>query len=147
MSAHAAFLIAPAGRSGRLAATTRPGGQGIGLPGGKLLPGESAAAAAVREAAEEGWQFAGPARLILVHRAEVDGRPVEWYATRQPVYRLAAGRHAEAGRVEPVTATVEQVRASGHGNRAALAAWRAAGFDCRPSLGRTVARILREVRP
>lgn len=116
---HAAFVLAWAG--GGIAATTRPGEPGrFGLPGGKLLPGETAEAAAVREALEEGWRVFGP--LAEVHWAHVEGRPVVWLAAERAEI-LPAGTHAEAGRVEPVAATLAEIAAGGFRNADALQAW------------------------
>lgn len=118
----AAFVIAPAGDDA-IAATTRAADRGetgrIGLPGGKLDSGESPINAARREAAEEGWFISG--EFHLVHEAEVDGRPVQWFASRSPAVWLRD--HAEAGRVEPVAVATALIADSGYGNRAAMAAY------------------------
>ena len=147
MCPKSAFLAARC-LDGRWAATTRPADRGqagrIGLPGGKVEAGEHPAAAALREAAEEGWRILrhvpdpqgrldhpgrwvpiAPSDLIPIHEQLVEGRPVVWYAPPPGCYavRDLSGRHKEAGRVEPVRATSRQIRASGWGNDAALAAW------------------------
>ena len=145
---HAAFILART-LDGCWAATTRPADRGqagrIGLPGGKIESGEDPAAAALREAAEEGWrimrhvpdprgrvdhpgrwELVAPGDLIPIHQRLVEGRPVVWYAPPAGCYavRDLSGRHKEAGRVEPVRVRARQIRASGMGNRDALAAWR-----------------------
>ena len=129
MSVHAAFIVARVGVAAQLryAATTRAADRGeagrIGLPGGKVEPGESPAEAARREALEDGWRIEGD--LVLVHLADVEGRLVQWFAPADPDARAwRIWDHAEAGRVEPITATRSQLLVSGYGIRAALAAYR-----------------------
>ena len=115
MTPFAVFVIAPTA-AGAIAATTRAADRGeagrIGLPGGKLDPGETPVDALIRECAEEGWAIHGVSPNP-VHRDTVDGREVWWFrassATPLPYYK-------EQGRISPVHATPEQVRASGYGN-------------------------------
>lgn len=111
--AFAAFVVAPV--RGGIAATTRAADRGeagrIGLPGGKVDPGETEKAAALREAAEEGWAVRGPLRET--HRALVEGREVVWFVARG-AQRLAS--YKEQHRIRPVVATRAQIAASGYGN-------------------------------
>ncbi|MDX9971902.1 MAG: NUDIX domain-containing protein [FCB group bacterium] len=119
---HAAFIVAPAGRDNLIAATTRAADRNeagrIGLPGGKVDPGESARDAAIREAAEEGWAVYG-VEAEPYHVAEVEGRMVAWFLADMAIARE---EFPEQGRIEPIAATWYQVAASGYGNDAAMAA-------------------------
>ena len=113
----AVFVLAPSG-AGTVAATTRAADRGeagrIGLPGGKVDAGEDPRVAALRESAEEGWLVSGLGESPA-HVALVEGRPVWWYRADSAV-AIADGRHKEAGRVEPVSVTLDAVAASGYGN-------------------------------
>lgn len=109
---HAAFVVAPAGVRGNWAATTRPGSSAIGLPGGKVEPGETPVEAAVREAAEEGWEIRG-IDPRPIHAQNVDGRPVVWFRAERAYQR---NEWPEQGRVEPVEATDYRIARSGFGN-------------------------------
>jgi ADP-ribose pyrophosphatase YjhB (NUDIX family) len=109
MSVFAAFavIVLP---NGRIAGTTRPSG-GVGLPGGKVEPGENPVQAAVREAAEEGWDV--HCKGHVVHDQLVDGKLVMWISFER-AERRAEWR--EKGRVEPVELTVDEIETSGMGN-------------------------------
>ena len=120
MSIYASFLIAA--HSGGIAATTRAADRGeagkIGLPGGKVDPGETSAESAAREATEEGWHVSSIDPLPC-HVATVDGRQVAWHLGR------VAGplsEYAERGRIAPIVCTPAEVVASGYGNDGALRA-------------------------
>jgi len=120
---HAVFALAPTWGEG-WAATTRPTAPGrLGLPGGKVEPGEDPRAALKREAREEGWVLLPASNPY--HHAYVDGRLVWWYwaplATRLSDW-------AERGRVEPVAIPLAAVVASGYGNDGAVAAARLQGM-------------------
>lgn len=106
----AVFIVAPA--LGGIAATTRPGSLSIGLPGGKVDAGETAAQAALREAAEEGWDITGM-EAAPFHTDTVEGRPIAWFkaASATPLRTFK-----EKGRVIPVVATLAEIKASGFGN-------------------------------
>ncbi len=99
-----------------VAGTTRAADRGehgrIGLPGGKVDPGESPVEALVRECAEEGWALSGVSDTP-VHVAEVDGRLVHWYSV------WAAGRLSEfkeQGRIQPLWVKTADMAVSGYGN-------------------------------
>lgn len=115
---HAAFILVRSADG--WAATTRPDGR-VGLPGGKVEPGESPIAAALREAAEEGW-LVRPRKGAKwrEYRATVDGRPVVWfYQPRATAVKLASYKEASRG-IRPVVLTTGQVAGSGFGNRSAV---------------------------
>lgn len=121
--AYASFVVAPCG-AGALASTTRAADRGeagrIGLPGGKVDAGESARDAAIREAAEEGWEVCGVEDSPF-YTAMVEGRLVFWFAAKTAV---ALHIYKEIGRISPVPASDAEIAASGYGNDAAIAAWR-----------------------
>jgi 8-oxo-dGTP pyrophosphatase MutT (NUDIX family) len=100
-----------------VAATTRDGGDTgrIGLPGGKVDEGESPVDAAVREAAEEGWDIEIPADAMPVHEALVDGRLVWWFAaSAKPAKRLSWKEQSRG--IIPVWTFLDTVAESGFGN-------------------------------
>ena len=109
----AAFVVVRA--EGGFAATTRAadrGESGIGLPGGKLDPGESPVAAVIREAAEEGW-LVSTVDPVPIQALLVEGRLVLWFTATTAV-RLSV--YKERGRITPVVATFGQILSSGYGN-------------------------------
>jgi len=109
----AVFAVADA--DGGIAATTRAADRGeagrIGLPGGKVDPGETAEQAVRRESAEEGWLMHG--QPILIHAADVEGRPVAWFSFPSATMLT---EFKEYGRICPVIASRQAVAASGYGN-------------------------------
>jgi ADP-ribose pyrophosphatase YjhB (NUDIX family) len=109
MEVFAAFAVAIL-PNGRIAGTTRPGG-GVGLPGGKVEPGENPVQAAVREAAEEGWNVGG--FVHAVNDKLVDGKLVMWFSFERAERRA---EWKERGRVEPVELTLDELANSGMGN-------------------------------
>jgi hypothetical protein len=112
----AVFVVAKAGNG--LAATTRAADRGeagrIGLPGGKVDPGETAVQAAVRESAEEGWIVSLPEDATPAHVALVEGKPVAWFVAPDEAQMLTSFK--EAGRITPVVASLQAVADSGYGN-------------------------------
>jgi 8-oxo-dGTP pyrophosphatase MutT (NUDIX family) len=109
----AAFVVVRT--EGGFAATTRAadrGESGIGLPGGKLDPGESPVAAVIREAAEEGW-LVSTVDPVPIQALLVDGKLVLWFTATTAV-RLSV--YKERGRITPVVATFGQILSSGYGN-------------------------------
>lgn len=110
----AAFAIASI--NGQICATTRPDGT-IGLPGGKVDPGESPAQCAFREASEEGWNLqAGHADLV--HEAVIEGKLVQWFKISGTPIKLS--KFKEMGRIQPILVNPAQL--VGFGNPEALAA-------------------------
>jgi hypothetical protein len=111
----AVFVVAPVDGGG-YAATTRAADRGetgrIGLPGGKVDPGEAPVDALVRECAEEGWTIAG-VESEPAHMAEVDGKPVWWYRARSA---NMLKDFKEKGRITPVAKPLSQIAESGYGN-------------------------------
>lgn len=114
MQFFASFIIAP--HKDGIAATTRAADRGekgrIGLPGGKIDAGESARAAAIREAAEEGWNVFFVSEKPI-HTAIVDGKPVAWFTA---LYASPKKRFKEQHRIQTVTTSREVVANSGYGN-------------------------------
>lgn len=96
---------------GGLAATTRPREGGIGLPGGKVDPGETEEEALFREAAEEGWQLEGEAQFI--HEDHVDGKLIRWYKVDGA---KMLSEYKESHRLVPTVASREEIAESGYGN-------------------------------
>jgi ADP-ribose pyrophosphatase YjhB (NUDIX family) len=111
----AVFAVVPLG-DGYYAATTRAADRGeagkIGLPGGKVDPGESPVAALLREAREEGWEISG-VNPTPVHSQDVDGKPVQWFVAESATM---LADYKEKGRITPIRATKSAVAASGYGN-------------------------------
>ena len=102
-------------KGGYVLATTRAEDKGeggkIGLPGGKVDPGESPVDAVYREAAEEGWKITKIGEVVSSQI--IEGKPVVWY--------LGYGGkkltdYKEKGRIKPIMATIEEISNSGYGN-------------------------------
>lgn len=111
----AVFAVAPMG-GGLYAATTRAKDRGeegrIGLPGGKVDPGEEPVDALIREAREEGFELIGINPVPVMTRI-VDGKPIQWFTCRS-AHML--GEYKEKGRIAPFLATRDQILSSGYGN-------------------------------
>ena len=99
-------------RPGVFAATTRDDGT-VGLPGGKAEHGESAYAAALREAREEGWLVTLASSLPIQVKG-FNGFTVYWFKGAGAV-RLTDYKERARG-IRPVEITREQLLASGMGN-------------------------------
>lgn len=112
---------------GGYAATTRAKDRGeegkIGLPGGKVDPGEKPEVAVIREASEEGWSIKKVTGIAASRM--VDGKPVVWYfatgATPLKDYPECytdhgAGPKLPEPRVKPVVASKVDIANSGYGN-------------------------------
>ena len=116
----AAFVICYASGmpAGSLCATTRAADRGesgqIGLPGGKIDFGEDPAAAALREAAEEGWKLPSDTVLTEAHRSLVDGHMIVWLKADKKAVRMVCFK--ERGRIRPIVSDMEAMSKSGFGN-------------------------------
>lgn len=123
MSTHAVFAVAPLGEA-RFAATTRASDRDeagrIGFPGGKVDPGETPVEAAIREAAEEGWDLTIAANARPFHRVVDGDLVIEWFVAANPVMRAD---FKERGRISPIEASFEQMMTSGYYNDEALRAY------------------------
>lgn len=110
----AVFVLAEV-EPGLYAATTRAADRGelgrIGLPGGKVDPGESPEDAAIRESAEEGFKVQGP--LTLIHEDFVDGKLIWWYRALS-AKKLKSFK--EQGRIKPILVPLKDIAESGYGN-------------------------------
>ena len=104
--------------SGLVGATTRAADRGeegrIGLPGGKVDPGETPIQALIRECREEGWAIE-PTSINHqpIKDAMVDDHRVQWFHVASAC-RISG--HKEAGRVEPIIVENRRILSSGYGN-------------------------------
>jgi len=111
----AVFVVAP--YQDGYAATTRAKDRGesgrIGLPGGKIDPGENPVEAAVRESEEEGWQVLN-INPIPIHKAIVEGKMVWWFRadSAQP---LTEYKEKYRG-IIPIKVDLQTIANSGYGN-------------------------------
>lgn len=96
---------------GGLAATTRPKEGGIGLPGGKVDPGETEEDALYREAEEEGWKLFG--QPIFIHEDYINEKLIRWYKVPS-AEKLE--KYKESHRLVPIVASKEEIANSGYGN-------------------------------
>jgi 8-oxo-dGTP pyrophosphatase MutT (NUDIX family) len=99
------------------AATTRDKGKSkIGLPGGKIDPGETPLEALFREASEEGWSISY-SEEVPFHLQEVEGNLCAWYRVE---FKEMLVEYKEKGRLQPIEATRAQLVESGMGNENAF---------------------------
>ena len=112
---------------GGYAATTRAKDRGeegkIGLPGGKVDPGEKGEEAVIRESGEEGWEISKVTGIAASRM--VEGRPVVWYFAEgaKPLKDYpecyadhGAGPRLPQPRASPVVASKVDIANSGYGN-------------------------------
>lgn len=115
MKPFAVFIVAHAWDDDQifLAGTTRPDGS-IGLPGGKVDQGESPVQAALREAAEEGWEI-DEISHSPIHVAEVDGNVVHWFVATAAPMMSTEWKEKDRG-INPIWLSVSEAAHSGFGN-------------------------------
>jgi predicted NUDIX family NTP pyrophosphohydrolase len=108
----AVFVLATT-KEGGYAAGTRPEG-GIGLPGGKVDPGETPLEAATREANEEGWN-------ILIEKEPFFKYNKKWWFKGKNAVRLT--EYKEKHRIKNIVLSLEEIQNSGYDNYEAVKAY------------------------
>lgn len=97
----------------------------VGLPGGKVDPGESDIEALIRECEEEGWKITSYTELersipIYKETIRVVGynypRFIRWYKVDSK-YVEKLTDYKEKHRIKPITLTKDQLLKSGYGNQ------------------------------
>lgn len=98
------------------AATTRASDRGesgkLGLPGGKVDPGEDPVVAVKREAEEEGWLIDG-INPTPIKKELFDGKMIWWYKAKTA---QKLNDFKEKGRIEPIVANGDELASFGYGN-------------------------------
>ena len=111
----AVFIVAPT--EGGYAATTRAADRGeagrVGLPGGKVDPGERPEEAAIRESREEGWEVVG-VDPTPIHKDVVEGKPVWWFKA-ESASPLQDYKEKSRG-ILPIVLPLADIAKSGYGN-------------------------------
>jgi 8-oxo-dGTP pyrophosphatase MutT (NUDIX family) len=108
-------------KNGLIAATTRPYDtkSKIGLPGGKVDPGETPIQAVNRECKEEGWNIVIEEEILPFHYQYVGGRMIHWYLSGDEPTMLDEYKEKDAG-IIPTLARVGELANSGYGNECLL---------------------------
>lgn len=115
---HAAFVVYRL-KNGNIAATTRPADRNqagrVGLPGGKVDPGESPQDAVRRESKEEGWQIMG-GKLELIASKKIDGKNILYYVLKGGWCKKLEDHKERDRGIMPMEVSIDVITRSGFGN-------------------------------
>lgn len=111
---HAVFVVAPIDDG--YAATTRPGSDKIGLPGGKVDPNEDLLDALYRECKEEGFEIDGVEKEPF-HIQKIEGKHIAWFRAKKC---KILKNYKEEKRITALVANLSEIKGSGMGNDIAL---------------------------